>query len=134
MYKGRPVYFKLIKDDDEEDNSDEDKEDREEKAPKYDELTYMLHALTDAQYHELEDQHNEFGCLVGWHMDHRLGVYTPYNNNMDKGITGVCEWYESTANWKLSFCPMWHCLLVAIKLWMAFANYSWPTLLALEIK
>jgi hypothetical protein len=134
MYKGRPVYFKLIEDDDEEDDGDEDEEDGEEKAPKYDEPTYALHALTDAQYRELEDQHNEFGRLVGRHTDHRPGVYAPYNNNTDKGIAGVREWYESAANWKLSFCPTRHCPLVAIKPWTAFANYSRPTSPASEIK
>lgn len=132
MYMDRPVYFKLLEEEDDDDDDDEYEQDQVMVDEKNDEPTYALHALTDAQYCELEAQHNEFGRLVGRHTDHRPGIYAPYttpsyDTEGTPGTSRVQQWYESAANWKLSFSPIRHCPRVATVPWSAFANYHQPT-------
>jgi hypothetical protein len=129
MYRDSPVYFKLIEDEEDDDEEYEQDQDHVMLEEKTDEPTYALHALTEAQYRELEAQHEEFGRLVGRHTDHRPGIYAPYTTteNDTQGTSRVQQWYESAANWKLSFSPTRHCPRVAIVPWSAFANYHQPT-------
>jgi hypothetical protein len=106
MYKGQPAYFQHVEEAD--DDVDEENQDDPEHVRPYVEPTYTLHALTEAQYRELEAQHDEFGRLVGRHTDYRPGVYAPYQDNGTKHL-----WYDNAAARRLSFNPTQDCPIVA---------------------
>jgi hypothetical protein len=122
MYHGQPVFFNLHeegrweRDRDAPEEADKDPE----HEPKYVKPTFALHALTDQQYRELEDHHNEFGRLVGRHTDHRPEVYAPYE---DKGTSHL--WYDTEDSRKLSFLPT-EGQLLAIVPSSSFTNYARP--------
>ncbi len=121
MYKGQPVYFQHVEEE-EAPVADENADDPEHERP-YVEPTYALHALTEAQYRELEAQHDEFGRLVGRHTDHRPGVYQPY---ADQGTSHL--WYDRPPDDqpRLSFSPTQDCPTVATVPRSAFAWFRRP--------